>query len=97
MLKSAALRPANSISRARRVPSGTGRSRSFNEVARAVIAWHGRGTIEYIPFPDDLRESYQAFSEAELSGLRAAGYRDDFVAIEDGVRLTLDANAQAAA
>ena len=76
---------------------GTGRSRSINEVARAVIAWHGRGTIEYIPFPDDLRESYQAFSEAELSALRAAGYRDDFVAIEDGVRLTLDANAQAAA
>ena len=68
---------------------GTGQSRSFNEVARAVIGWHGRGTIEYIPFPSDLSNSYQAFSEAELSELRAAGYRDDFVAIEEGVRLTL--------
>ena len=76
---------------------GTGRSRSFNEVARAVIAWHGRGAIEYIPFPDDLSDSYQAFSEAELSALRAAGYRDDFVAIEEGVKSTLDAKAQAAA
>ena len=66
-------------------------------VARAVIAWHGRGTIEYIPFPDDLRESYQAFSEAELSELRGAGYRDEFLGVEDGVRLTLDASAQAAA
>jgi ADP-L-glycero-D-manno-heptose 6-epimerase len=76
---------------------GTGRSRSFNEVAQAVIAWHGRGTIEYIPFPDDLRGSYQAFSEAEVSALRAAGYHGEFLSIEDGVRLTLDANAQAAA
>jgi ADP-L-glycero-D-manno-heptose 6-epimerase len=76
---------------------GSGRSRSFNEVARAVIAWHGRGSIEYIPFPDDLRDAYQAFSEADLSALRAAGYRDEFTGVEDGVRLTLDANAQAAA
>jgi ADP-L-glycero-D-manno-heptose 6-epimerase len=76
---------------------GTGKSRSFNEVARAVVAWHGRGTIEYIPFPDDLRDSYQAFSEAELSALRTAGYRDEFLAIEDGVRSTLDASAQATA
>jgi ADP-L-glycero-D-manno-heptose 6-epimerase len=76
---------------------GTGRSRSFNEIAKTIIAWHGRGTIEYIPFPDDLRDSYQAATEAELTALRAAGYRDDFVSIEEGVRLTLDANAQAAA
>jgi ADP-L-glycero-D-manno-heptose 6-epimerase len=76
---------------------GTGRARTFNEVARAIIAWHGRGTIQYIPFPDDLRDSYQASTEAELSTLRGAGYGDDFLAVEDGVRLTLGANAQAAA
>ena len=76
---------------------GTGRSRSFNEVARTIIDWHGRGTIAYIPFPDDLHESYQASTEADLSTLRSAGYGDDFLTIEDGVRLTLDANAQAAA
>jgi ADP-L-glycero-D-manno-heptose 6-epimerase len=75
---------------------GTGASRSFNDVARAVITWHGRGEIEYVPFPDDLRPAYQAFTEADLAGLRTAGYGEGFVSIEDGVRLTLDARAQAA-
>ncbi len=76
---------------------GTGSSHSFNDMARAVIAWHGRGSIEYIPMPDDLLRSYQAFTEADLTRLRAAGYADDFVAPEQGVRLTLDALAQRAA
>lgn len=76
---------------------GTGKSRSFNDVARAVIAWHGKGEIEYIPFPDDLRSAYQAFTEADLTTLRAAGYDGAFTSLEDGVRLTLDAGAAAAA
>jgi len=70
---------------------GTGRSQTFNEVANAVISWHGRGRIRYIPFPDDLRDSYQSFTEADLSGLRAAGYAGEFMAVEDGVRRYLDA------
>src|SRR5690606_31993072 len=52
---------------------GTGQSASFNDVARAVIRWHGRGTIRYIPFPDDLAGSYQSFTEADLGALRRAG------------------------
>ncbi len=77
---------------------GTGGSRSFNDAARAVIAWHGgRHLIEYIPFPDDLRAAYQAFTEADLTALRAAGYAEPFVALEDGVKQTLDARAQASA
>jgi len=73
---------------------GTGASRSFNDIAKAVIDWHGRGTIEYIPMPDDLTRAYQAFTEAELTRLRGAGYTDAFAQIEDGVRRTLDAKAQ---
>ncbi|MCC6982544.1 MAG: ADP-glyceromanno-heptose 6-epimerase [Bauldia sp.] len=76
---------------------GTGASHSFNDMARAVIAWHGRGEIEYIPMPDDLVKSYQAFTEADLTRLREAGYRAAFVAPEEGVRLTLDALKQRAA
>jgi ADP-L-glycero-D-manno-heptose 6-epimerase len=74
--------------------AGTGADRSFNDVANAVIKWHGRGTIDYIPFPDDLKVAYQAYTRADLGKLRAAGYRAEFVPIEDGVRLTLDAIAQ---
>ena len=69
---------------------GTGRCRSFNEVANAVIRWHGRGEIHYIPFPDALIESYQSYTEADVSGLRAAGFDAEFVDIEAGVQKYLD-------
>jgi ADP-L-glycero-D-manno-heptose 6-epimerase len=75
---------------------GTGASRSFNDIARAVIEWHGRGTIEYFPMPDDLKPAYQAFTEADLGHLREAGYAQTFAPVEDGVRRTLDAEAQRA-
>ena len=69
---------------------GTGHSRSFNDLARAVIAWHGKGTIEYIPFPKELIDHYQAFTEADLGALRALGYDRPFLALEEGVRKYLD-------
>lgn len=69
---------------------GTGRSRSFNDVARAVIAWHGRGEIEYLPFPEDLRGRYQSFTEAEIGALRAAGFDRAFRDVGEGVREYLD-------
>jgi ADP-L-glycero-D-manno-heptose 6-epimerase len=72
---------------------GTGRARTFNDVARAVIGWHGRGRITYIPFPAHLQGSYQSYTEADLSALRAAGYDADFVPVEEGVRRYLDAIA----
>lgn len=64
---------------------GTGRSASFNDLARAVIAHYGRGTICYIPFPGSLEASYQSFTEADLKALRAAGYADDFMDVRAGV------------
>lgn len=69
---------------------GTGRARTFNDVARAVIDWHDRGKIAYIPFPDNLRDSYQSYTQADLSGLRAAGYDAQFISIEEGVERYLD-------
>ena len=60
-------------------------------MARQVIAWHGRGRIEYIPFPQDLTAAYQAFTEADIARLRAAGYAREFAPIEIGVRATLEA------
>ncbi len=65
--------------------AGTGKSRSFNDVGRAVIAAVGKGTIQYIPFPEGLKEKYQNFTEADLSNLRAAGYQEAFTELEQGV------------
>jgi ADP-L-glycero-D-manno-heptose 6-epimerase len=69
---------------------GTGRSQSFNEVARAVIAWHGRGKIEYTPIPNHLEGRYQSFTEADIGDLRAAGYCGAFRTVEEGVALYMD-------
>lgn len=64
---------------------GTGRAQSFNEVAQAVIDFHARGSIEYIPFPAHLKGAYQSFTEADMSALRAAGYDAPFLSVQDGV------------
>ncbi|MFO1183238.1 MAG: ADP-glyceromanno-heptose 6-epimerase [Bauldia sp.] len=70
---------------------GTGQARSFNDLAKAVIAWHGRGQIQYVPMPEDLAGAYQAFTEADLTQLRAKVYREPFAELEAGVAATLDA------
>jgi len=64
---------------------GSGRAQSFNDVARAVCKHFGRGEIRYVPMPDHLRGSYQAFTEANLDALRGAGYATAFASVEDGV------------
>jgi len=65
---------------------GTGRSQPFNDIARSVIAYHGRGELEYIPFPDHLKGRYQSFTEADIGALRAAGYDAPFKTVEEGVQ-----------
>ena len=69
---------------------GTGRCQSFKDVGLAVVGWHGKGEIEYIPFPDHLRGCYQSFTEADISALRAAGYDRPFKPVEEGVPLYMD-------
>lgn len=69
---------------------GTGKSQSFNDVANAVIKWHGHGKINYIPFPDHLVGAYQSYTEADMSALRQAGYNDSFLSVEEGVMEYLD-------
>ena len=70
---------------------GTGRSQSFNEVARAVIAWYRKsGLIRYIPFPEHLQGSYQSFTQADITALRDIGYDKHFKTVEEGVKEYLD-------
>ena len=69
---------------------GTGKARSFNDVANAVIKYHGKGSIEYIPFPEHLKGAYQSFTEADISALRGIGYDESFISVEEGVKKYLD-------
>jgi len=69
---------------------GTGKAETFNAVAQAVIAWHKQGSIEYIPFPEHLQGAYQSYTQADISGLRQAGYDKDFLDVKQGVGSYLD-------
>lgn len=64
---------------------GTGRAESFQAVAEATLAYHKKGRIEYIPFPEQLKARYQAFTQADLTNLRAAGYDKAFKTVAQGV------------
>jgi ADP-L-glycero-D-manno-heptose 6-epimerase len=64
---------------------GTGAARSFNDVARALIKAIGKGEIEYFPFPESLKGKYQSFTQADVSGLRAAGFKPQFASVEAGI------------
>ena len=72
---------------------GTGRAQTFNDIANAVIKWHGRGAIRYIPFPDALRGAYQSYTQANLGALRGAGCDVEFRDVSAGVADYLDAVA----
>jgi ADP-L-glycero-D-manno-heptose 6-epimerase len=68
---------------------GTGIATSFNTVANIVMAWHKHhgtlGEIGYIPFPQELKAAYQSHTRADLTALRAAGYREAFTPVDQGV------------
>ena len=70
------------------VNAGSGTSRTFNEVARALMAVLGEAPIEYIPFPADLDARYQHFTEADLHALRETGCDVKMTPLEEGVRET---------
>jgi ADP-L-glycero-D-manno-heptose 6-epimerase len=78
---------------------GTGRAQSFNDVALTVVntlraarneAALGlaqavrTGAIEYVPFPDALRGKYQAYTQADVTRLRAAGFDAPMLTVEQG-------------
>jgi ADP-L-glycero-D-manno-heptose 6-epimerase len=65
---------------------GTGKARSFNDLANALFSkLNLAGKIEYIDTPEDIREKYQYFTEADMSKLRNAGYDKSFFTLEEGI------------
>ncbi len=66
---------------------GTGQARSWNDLARAVFAALGREPqITYIDMPLELRAQYQYHTAAQMEKARAAGYRQAFTSLEEGIR-----------
>jgi ADP-L-glycero-D-manno-heptose 6-epimerase len=84
---------------------GSGRAQPFNDVAHATVnacrAQRGepplslaqqvtQGVVQYIPFPDALVGKYQCHTQADLTALRSAGCKVQFVDVGTGVRRYVD-------
>jgi ADP-L-glycero-D-manno-heptose 6-epimerase len=80
--------------------AGTGAAQSFNDVAVTTVnacrraqqlppldlaAMQREGIIQYIAFPPELKGKYQSYTQADMSALRAAGYAEPFLTVEQGV------------
>ncbi|MCA3756840.1 MAG: ADP-glyceromanno-heptose 6-epimerase [Phenylobacterium sp.] len=65
---------------------GSGKARTFEDLARAVFAAAGKPPqIDYIPMPATLRDRYQYFTEARMQRLAQAGYSGGFTTLEAGI------------
>lgn len=65
---------------------GTGQGRTFNDLAGAVFTACGRTPkINYIEMPESLQSRYQYYTQADVSKLRSAGYKNKFTPLEEGV------------
>ena len=66
---------------------GSGKARTFLDLVSATIKSMGVAPrIEFIDTPEDIRDNYQYFTEADLSKLRASGYTEEFTSLEDGIK-----------
>lgn len=66
--------------------AGTGRARSWKNLADAVFAALGREpVIEFIDMPVTLREKYQYYTQADMTKARAAGYTRAAYTLEEAV------------
>ena len=65
---------------------GTGVARSFNALVRSTFAGLDMPpNIEFIDMPEDIRDKYQYYTQANMDKLKAAGYTKDFYSLEKGV------------
>ncbi|MCB9066108.1 MAG: ADP-glyceromanno-heptose 6-epimerase [Chitinophagales bacterium] len=65
---------------------GTGKARTFNDLVKAIF--HSLDIpvqIEYIDTPEDIRDKYQYFTEADMNKLTNAGYTSHISSLEEGV------------
>jgi ADP-L-glycero-D-manno-heptose 6-epimerase len=65
---------------------GTGKARSFIDLVKATFAGLDRQpNIVFIDMPEDIRDKYQYFTEANMQKLRDTGYTKPFYTLEAGV------------
>lgn len=66
---------------------GSGKAQSWNELAQALFKACGKKpNVDYIDMPENLRNQYQYFTEADLTKLRKAGCEMKFSALDSAVK-----------
>jgi ADP-L-glycero-D-manno-heptose 6-epimerase len=66
---------------------GTGKARTFFDLAKSTFrALDLEPNISFIDTPEDIRDKYQYFTEANMTKLRSIGYEKEFTSLEDGVK-----------
>lgn len=66
---------------------GTGKARSFYDLAKAT--WNALGLeekIEYVEMPENIKDKYQYYTQANITKLREVGYNKEMTSLEDGVK-----------
>ena len=65
---------------------GSGNARTFLDLVTASFKSMKKDlNIEFIDTPEDIRDNYQYFTEADLTKLRASGYNKEFTSLENGI------------
>ncbi|MBR9832925.1 ADP-glyceromanno-heptose 6-epimerase [bacterium] len=65
---------------------GTGTARTFLDLANNTFKAMGKpADISFVPTPEDIRDKYQYFTEADMTKLKKAGYTQSFMTLEEGV------------
>ena len=65
---------------------GTGKARAFLDLTRGTFkSMDLEPNIEFIDTPEDIRDKYQYFTEANMQKLRKTGYTNDFYSLEEGI------------
>ncbi|OCG74981.1 ADP-glyceromanno-heptose 6-epimerase [Gilliamella sp. Occ4-3] len=63
---------------------GTGRAESFQAVANAVLTYHKKDEIDYIPFPEHLKGRYQSYTQADLTKFKQTKCPIEFKNVAEG-------------
>ena len=65
---------------------GSGTARTFLDLTKAVFkALNLDENISFIDTPEDIRDKYQYFTEANMAKLKSIGFTNEFTALEDGI------------
>lgn len=66
---------------------GTGKARSFLDLVKnTFFAMKIEANISFIDTPEDIRNKYQYYTQADMSKLISIGYSQPFTSLEDGIK-----------